>query len=311
MQAYGRVSVLMPTYNSMKTIDRAIDAVFAQTYTPWQLVVVDDASSDRTVEIVERRRRGNEDKILLLRCSENGGPAKARNYGMSVCDGEWIALLDADDAWRKDRLETLLGYATRSAADAVCDNLMGFDDHLCEEVQPLFNELPSTLDITAAIAPLYQGFYNLGYLKPIVRNAFLKENAIVYDERFRTNEDLLYLLDILIRRAAIICVNQPTYIYTIPFSAGGHRLSRSTNWKPRDAELSKSLTNFRDDNLSILSGAERQAIDARIDFIGANAPISEFHYARISGDWLKALSLFVANAPVRRHVWISIKKRFL
>ena len=202
------VSVIMPTYNSARTIDRAIDSVLAQTDAAWQFVIVDDASTDNTVQKIKERRRGFEEKIILVCCPENGGPAAARNLAMARCDGEWIAVLDADDAWRENRLEVLLEKAKLASADAVCDNLLGFDDHVGKETQPLYARLPAWLDIVAAVAPNYAGEYSLGYLKPMFRRSFAEQHHIRYDENLRTGEDLLYLLKFLTvaeRSCASIC----------------------------------------------------------------------------------------------------------
>jgi Glycosyl transferase family 2 len=309
MNLYGTVSVLVAAYNALETIDRAIDSVFAQTYKQWQLVIVDDASSDGTVEAIERRRVGNEDRIILVCCQENGGPAKARNAGLMVCTGEWVAVLDTDDAWKDNRLALLLDHATRLSADAACDNLLGFDDHLRQETNPIFGELPGTLDIEAAVAAQYGGSsYNLGYLKPIMRNSFTKDHCIRYDERLRSGEDLLYLLSMIVCGGKVICVDQPTYIYTLPFRDSGGRLSQSTKTIPRDAEVSSSLSAFLQQNWPSLTVRERQAIDIRIKRIATNAPISEFHYARLGGNWSKLLSLVLTSQAVRRNIWKSIAK---
>jgi succinoglycan biosynthesis protein ExoO len=245
----------------------------------------------------------------LIRCQENSGPAAARNRGLAMCDGDWIAVLDADDAWRENRLEALLKKATQASADAVCDNLLGFDDHLGKETEPLFARLPAWLDVVAAVGPTYGGSYNLGYLKPIVRRAFVEQHHIRYDEGLRTGEDLLYLLSLLIHGGRVMCVNPPYYIYTMQVGSASRRLSRSTNSAPRDIDIARSLAQLRDDSGIRLDKRGRQAIDQRISYLQEIAPLAEFRHARLQGDWWRVLKLFLTNREVRRRIVEAIIPR--
>ena len=305
-RALENVSVIMPTYNSVRTVDRAIDSVLAQTHAAWQLVIVDDASTDATVQRITERRRGLEDKIKLVSCQENGGPAAARNQGMASCSGEWIAVLDADDAWRENRLESLLEKARQDSADAVCDNLIGFDDRAGKETQPLYAQLPAWLDIVAAVAPSYAGKYSLGYLKPVFRRSFVKQHHIRYDEGLRTGEDLLYLLSVLTHGGKVMCVDAPLYVYTMQVGSASGKLSRSTKSAPRDIDMARSLARLRDDDVAHLTERERQAIDDRIRYLNDIAPLAEFRHARLQGNWGQALKLAFTSPAVRRKIMKAI-----
>jgi succinoglycan biosynthesis protein ExoO len=307
--ALEKVSVIMPTYNSLRTVDRAIDSVLAQTHGALQLIVVDDASTDGTVQRIMERRRGHEEKIILMRGQENSGPAAARNRGLAMSDGDWIAVLDADDAWLENRLEALLEKAKQASADAVCDNLLGFDDHLGKETQPLFARLPAWLDIEATVAATYAGNYTLGYLKPIIRRAFVEQHHIRYDEDLRTGEDLLYLLSFLIRGGRVMCVDSPFYIYTMQVGSLNRRLSRSTKTAPRDADMARSLVRLRDDCRTNLTEQERQAIDDRISYLKDIAPLAEFRFARLQRNWFQALKLALTSPAVRRRIMKAIMLR--
>jgi teichuronic acid biosynthesis glycosyltransferase TuaG len=110
-----RVSVLMPAYNASKYISQAIDSVRAQTYHDWELIVVDDVSSDCTCQIVQ----GYVDKdhrVSLIRLKENRGPAAARNVGLRSSAGRYIAFLDADDMWINNKLEVQISLLMKSDA---------------------------------------------------------------------------------------------------------------------------------------------------------------------------------------------------
>ena len=96
------VSVIMPAYNAVSTIGESIESVLVQTFRDWELIIVNDASSDDTVKIAEIYE---DSRILIHSHSTNQGVAAARNTGLQHVKGEYIAFLDSDDLWEKDKLE--------------------------------------------------------------------------------------------------------------------------------------------------------------------------------------------------------------
>ena len=265
----------------------------------------------RSPTVVEEKRRGREDRISIIRAEKNGGPAMARNIGLAASTGEWIAVIDADDAWREDRLELLISALHQTSADGICDNLVGFDERSSEPEKTLFNHLPAVLDVTAVVASQYGGSYNLGYLKPVVRRSFLKEHQIGYNEELRSGEDLVYLLDILVRRGNIVCRDLPTYIYTLPTGNSGSRRSQSTTIPLSDEALSRSLRSVLDRHAHNLTSGECRAFEERIIFLNDISPISEFRRARLLGDWRKALKVFLTETSVRRRLLDRAMKRVI
>ena len=107
---YPLVSVVIPTHNSAGTINTAVASLEAQTYRGFQVVIVDDASTDATPVILKHRFDSHPDYDVLL-LPENGGPARARNRAIAQAAGEWLAFLDADDAWLPDKLQVQLEQA--------------------------------------------------------------------------------------------------------------------------------------------------------------------------------------------------------
>jgi glycosyltransferase involved in cell wall biosynthesis len=101
------VSVIIPTYNRRDLVQRAIQSVLNQTYRDFEIVVVDDGSTDNTREVVEGR-----DRVRYLR-QTNAGPASARNLGIRQAQGKLIAFLDSDDLWLPEFLSTQVGVLSR------------------------------------------------------------------------------------------------------------------------------------------------------------------------------------------------------
>ena len=98
------VSIIIPTYNRARYLTKAIDSVLAQTYTNYEIIVVDDGSTDNTKEVLEPYM----DRITYL-YQENTGVSAARNTGIRAARGKWIAFLDSDDEWMPEKLSIQVG----------------------------------------------------------------------------------------------------------------------------------------------------------------------------------------------------------
>jgi glycosyltransferase involved in cell wall biosynthesis len=96
-----KVSVIIPTYNSIRFVTEAIDSVLAQTFQDFEILVVDDGSNDETRQVL-KEKYGDSIRYLY---KENGGVSSARNYGIERAEGKYIAFLDADDVWMPEKLE--------------------------------------------------------------------------------------------------------------------------------------------------------------------------------------------------------------
>lgn len=107
-----KVSVIIPSYNAVKFIARAIDSVMNQTVSDWELIVVDNESTDGTQGVVEGY---GDDRIALHRIQNHGVIAASRNLGISAARAPWVAFLDADDWWAPGKLERCLAAGDRGA----------------------------------------------------------------------------------------------------------------------------------------------------------------------------------------------------
>lgn len=122
-----KVSVIMPAYNASRFISEAIDSVIAQTFTGWELIIVDDGSVDVTSEIVKEYL--SRDSRISYYYQENGKQGKARNLGISKSKGFYIAFLDADDLWLPGKLEIQLQEIKEKNVDLVFSNSFIFNDN--------------------------------------------------------------------------------------------------------------------------------------------------------------------------------------
>ena len=109
------ISVIMPAYNSGRTIAQSIASVRGQSFRDWELLVIDDCSWDDTLAIAKAEASGDA-RISVHRQAKNMGVSAARNAAMLLARGEWLAFLDSDDTWQVDKLDRQLAFAQATGA---------------------------------------------------------------------------------------------------------------------------------------------------------------------------------------------------
>lgn len=108
------VSVITPSYNSERTIEATVDSVRSQTFQNWEMIIVDDCSTDRTGEKLAAAALADE-RIRTVILPENSGAAAARNTALDLARGRYVAFLDSDDRWKPDKLEKQLRFMKDNA----------------------------------------------------------------------------------------------------------------------------------------------------------------------------------------------------
>jgi hypothetical protein len=127
MSALAPVSAVIPAYRAKTTVARAIESVAAQTVRPLEVIVVDDGSGDGTADFVRALASSYETGWLkLLALEHNEGAASARNAGWAAAQGEYVAFLDADDAWLPQKIEVQYAYLRSHPQVALCGHRFGF-----------------------------------------------------------------------------------------------------------------------------------------------------------------------------------------
>lgn len=127
MDNYGLVSVITPSYNSADFIAETIEAILAQTYTNWELLITDDCSTDMTCEIVDKYA-SKDARIKLFRLTKNSGAGVARNNSIKEAKGRYIAFCDSDDCWLPEKLEKQLEFMKKMNSSFSCTSYFTCDE---------------------------------------------------------------------------------------------------------------------------------------------------------------------------------------
>ncbi|WBK00539.1 glycosyltransferase family 2 protein [Methylocystis parvus] len=262
------VSVIIPAYNAAAFLGAAIASLQAQTLSQWEAIIVDDASTDGTLELA-RRIAASDFRVRVLALDVNSGPSAARNAGFAVATGEWIALLDADDVYLPARLSEMIAAAERLEADILADNQWLRDPSLGAIVR---SGLPRSgrakrISLTEFyLKSLSASGFDLGTLKPIFRASLVAQSGVQY-RPLRYGEDFVFFAELLALGARAWRIPQPYYVYTLTTSeVDGNRSESSRTLTNYDLLLIGS-NSIMDRYAARLSTTEKVAIRIRAYFI--------------------------------------------
>jgi succinoglycan biosynthesis protein ExoO len=221
-----RASVIIPAYNAARSIERALASALAQTEQDIEVVVIDDYSDDATPDIVKKLAT-QDSRVRLVRLDSNGGPSVARNRGIAEARGRWFAILDADDAYKADRLGAMIAFCEANGLDMVGDDLIYFDIEAGTEVGAgrfIGSDTPVKLTTLSYLAScsfqlsLRQMFLedqrHLSLLKYVIRTGFIKDRGLRYRENLRYGEDFIFNFEVLKAGAMAMVMPEAFYIYS-------------------------------------------------------------------------------------------------
>ncbi|MDE6183848.1 MAG: glycosyltransferase [Lachnospiraceae bacterium] len=205
------ISVIVTAYNIERYLPRCMESLLAQTYSPMEIILVDDGSDDGTSSLCDRYAREN-DQVHVIH-KENGGPSAARNAGLAVAKGDYIGYVDGDDQVEADMYENMLGACLRTGAQiAICAYAEvgeGAEEcHPSGRVLELSRE--QTLELYISGDPQYHIYHSVW--------SKLFERKVIENLRFpegRKSEDIMYTTWALTRASKCVFLDTPYYRYTV------------------------------------------------------------------------------------------------
>lgn len=215
------VSVIIPCYRCKDTIDRAVKSVAEQTMRPDEVILVDDCSKDGTLELLEQLKSTYVKlNIRVTGLEKNSGPAAARNYGWEIAVNPYVAFIDADDAWHRQKLELQYGFMNSDLSIDIC----GHDRSIIKNNRPVKHDPESAVIDIKGVAHT-----QVGKRKALLQNPFACSTVMLKRDiefRFQADkyhsEDYLLWLSSLLSGLNVFYLRIPlTYSYKEPFGEGG------------------------------------------------------------------------------------------
>ncbi|WP_375744286.1 glycosyltransferase [Corallococcus interemptor] len=300
-----RVSVVIPAFNVERYLGAALDSALGQTVEDVEVVVVDDGSTDGTVAVA----RGHGDaRVRVFENARNQGPSWSRNVAIEQARGEWIAILDADDWWKEDRLERLLALAEERRADIVCDDLLLVPEGTHEPESTLFTVHAARLgrmDGPFEVSALKMVMDDYGILKPLFRREFLVTRGVRYNPASRAGEDFEMLLRCLLASGRMVVSHEAMYFYRARrdslIASPVYCLSRILEMT--DALIREVDAKTHAEIVEALEGYRRRKRDELGD--------ASFREPLHAGRWGECLSLAVRNPAMLVRYAAVLGERFL
>ena len=217
------VSVIIAAYNAEKTLARAVESAIAQNHCQVEVLISDDASTDRTL-IEANMLKNQHEMVSVFSTDQNGGPSKARNTALLRAKGQYITVLDSDDFIEENRLSSLLKIARDGDWDFVGDDLFKVNEDDIYGPRTSLLSVPETQKPERInLADFIEGNLTnsnsqrseLGFLKPLMRRDFLTRNKLTYREDMRLGEDFALYTEALIAGARFCLVPAKGYIAVV------------------------------------------------------------------------------------------------
>lgn len=213
------ISVIIPVYNAAKTLRRAIDSILNQTYTDYEIILIDDGSKDESA-LICNEYADNDSRIHYF-YQDNQGPDMARKAGTVKAKGEYLMYLDSDDYIKPETLQKMLDSLLENDADFVCCNLTRFNE---SKEWPLIGS-SKELTILNGQNELYKAFFvdrSLpgGYPAKLIKTKLIKDYPFVKDSVI--GEDVTAILYVISHSSKVCLLPNPYYMYYWNLSSISH-----------------------------------------------------------------------------------------
>jgi lipopolysaccharide biosynthesis glycosyltransferase/glycosyltransferase involved in cell wall biosynthesis len=206
-------SIIMPVHNRAGDLQRSLKSIRMQEFTGFEIIIIDDASTDRTVEEVQRLMR-EDPRIRLIRLETNGGPGPARNAGIKQARGKYIRICDSDDFYPPDALLVFARQIENQEFDLIAGNLVRWHSRL-KEARAYPGPWLIDRDVQSTnLLELPELWSMLHFHRCAFRREFLIENGIEY-RPLRRGEDPAYMADVLSRARTFSLIKDPVYLFHV------------------------------------------------------------------------------------------------
>ena len=229
------VSIIMPSYNTGTFIKETIDSVLAQTYVYWELIIVDDCSTDNTDEIVNEYL--TDKRIHYMKNEINSGAAVSRNRALRMAKGKWIAFLDSDDLWEPEKLESQIGFMKNNGYHFSYTNYIEIDE----------KSVPNGKCVTGPRHITMRGMYNYCWMGCLTVMYDADVVGLIQIENIQKNNDYAMWLKVC-KKADCYLFNQVLAKYRRRSgSISNHRYVKLIKWHYklyREAEKKNQISSF-------------------------------------------------------------------
>jgi glycosyltransferase involved in cell wall biosynthesis len=231
------ISVIIPVYNGEQYLQQTIDSVKAQTFSDWELIAVNDGSTDNTAALL--KTAAEEDSRIVVLSQENAGMGKARNSAIAVSRGQYLAFVDADDLWQPLKLEKQLQAITSTGADLIYTSGHTFSGSPTNTIK-YWQVPPGMHSYTDFFVRQLYGF-TVPVLSVLVRkDKVLEVGGFVEDKKAHLAADYQLWLKLMDRNALFYGIDESLFLYRVhdkQSTAGNSLALDQVLWALKEADL--------------------------------------------------------------------------
>lgn len=205
-----KISIIVPVYNAEKTLPRCLDSILQQTYFNFELLLINDGSSDKSGLICNKYAKENE-KIKVFH-KENTGVSATRNLGIQIAKGDWLCFIDSDDAIETNYLQTFIDLLSKYDADCYITSCKIYSKGMFQTIT-LKEQIVAKENIYESIIYLRQTTLLGVPWNKLFKTSVIRKNQVYFDETISSYEDEIFVLQYLTHSKHICISAQQTYIY--------------------------------------------------------------------------------------------------
>lgn len=216
-----KFSIILPIYNTEKYVDKCITSVISQTYKEWELIIINDGSTDRSFEIAKKYE--GEDSRIKVYSQENQGVSSARNLGMKYAKGKYIMFLDSDDWYERNLLEIVSQYDY----DFLC---FGFYKRFLDKSIKMCDDSINLNNLNSTIEQIHTNHYIEGFLPlKVYSKEIIKKNNLIFDKNIHYCEDLMFVDEYISHCESFKYIPIPLYNYRMRKSSASFNFLNKKN----------------------------------------------------------------------------------
>lgn len=258
-----RFSIIVPVYNTLKYLEQCVNSVLTQVYSDYQLILVDDGSTDGSEVLCDRLTE--EHQCIRVIHQTNAGLGAARNTGIAEAEGDWILFLDSDDFYPQD--DFLYRLATAAPADVICFNYARYTNSLATPLISYTGTLPIDIGDRKKTLVQYGAYTSSACLKAVRRELICRE-ALTFEQGV-LSEDIEWSAKLLCVAQTIDFVPELCYAYRVRLGS----ITRTVSQK-HVQDLCSIVERLAEQNVESLQHAEQQAYQSYVAFQYATLMIS-------------------------------------
>lgn len=208
-----KISAIIPIYNTSLYLSKCIDSILEQTYPDFEIICIDDGSTDTSLQICKQYADKNEN--IRVYQQSNQGVAAARNLGLKHATGEYVSFVDSDDWLEPDMYEKLVRSAEENKSDVVVTNIFMVDESGKKEARNNLDRVPEVFDNMKLVQYAFEREAHKSITawvwNKLFRRDYIAKRQILFDKKLMIGEDVEFLVRLLMEECVVSYCNEPLY----------------------------------------------------------------------------------------------------